>query len=121
MFTLNFDQCISIVKRETNSTIEQKNSKDHEKRDRLLSSKMEIYNLIFSEIKVLPSDPVFSIWANFNKKESFINCSKERKKERINFSGQSLHKFSNSSLLVIIKIRLGEDRQRGHMAHKRQP
>ena len=35
-------QCISIVKRKANSTIEQQNCKGREKRDRLLISKMEM-------------------------------------------------------------------------------
>ena len=35
-------QCISIVKRKANSTIEQQNCNGHGKRDRLLISKMEI-------------------------------------------------------------------------------
>ena len=32
-----------------------------------------------SEINVLPIDPVFSNWANFNKKASIINCSTNSK------------------------------------------
>ena len=35
-------QCISIVKRNANSTIDQRNCKGHEKRDQLLILKMEI-------------------------------------------------------------------------------
>ena len=46
-FGLTFQvQCISIVKRKTNSPIEQQKCKGHEKRDRLLISKMEINHQI---------------------------------------------------------------------------
>ena len=55
--------------------MEQQNCKDHQRRGRLLISKMEINYQIPSEIKVLPIDTGFSNWVNFNLKVSIINCS----------------------------------------------
>ena len=40
-------QCVSIVKRKVNSTMEQQKCKGYEKRDRILSSKVEFNFQIF--------------------------------------------------------------------------
>ena len=57
-------QFTSFVERNANSTIEQQKCKVHEKRDRILNSKMEFNYQISQKIKVLPIDPVFSNWVN---------------------------------------------------------
>ena len=68
-------QCISIVKRKANSTIEGQKCKGHEKPDRLLIFKLEIKYQISQRNKFLPIDTVFSNWFDFNKKVSIINRS----------------------------------------------
>ena len=68
-----------MAKRKVDSTTEQQNCKDHEKHDRPYFGKWKLMIRVNSEIKVLPIDPVFSNWVNFNKKLSIINCSKKSK------------------------------------------
>ena len=68
-------QCISIVKRKANSTIEQQKCKGREKRDRPLISKIEINYQDSSEKEVLPIDPVFSNRIIFNNKFCIRSCS----------------------------------------------
>ena len=68
-------QCISIVKRKANFTLKRQTCKGHEKRDRLLISKLEIKYQISQRNKFLPIDPAFSNWFKSNKKVSIINCS----------------------------------------------
>ena len=92
-------QCISIVKREANSTIEQQKCKGREKRDRLLISKMEINYQVPSEIKVLAFDQIFSNWVNFNKEVSMINCSTNSK----SFKAIYFFYIENQKLKVIEK------------------
>ena len=50
------------------SSIEQQKCKIHEKRDRLLISKMELNYHISQRNKSSRTDPVFSIWVDFGKK-----------------------------------------------------
>ena len=62
---------ICFVKRKEISTIEQRKFKGHKKRDQIPVSKMDFP----SEIKILPTDPVFSNWVSFIKKVSIIRNS----------------------------------------------
>ena len=64
-----------------NSTIEKQKWKGHDRRDRVLISKMG-FNIRFpSEIKVLLFDPFFSNWVSF-KKLSIKNCSTNSKSSK---------------------------------------
>ena len=63
------------MKRKTNSTIEQLKFKNHEKRDRILISKYNLFIRFSGETNVLPSDQVFSNWVNFVEKTLLINCA----------------------------------------------
>ena len=65
-----FSYFFSNVKKKANSTIEQQKCKSHEKRDRLLISKMEINYQISQRNKSLPIDPVFSNWVDFYQKST---------------------------------------------------
>ena len=67
-------QCIVIVKRKANSTIEQKNVKVTKKRDRRLISKMEIYYQICQRKFLSSIDPVFSNCANLIKNAPIKIC-----------------------------------------------
>ena len=76
-FFLRFDrsffiqvQFISFVKRKANSTIEQQKCKGHEKRGRLLVSKVDLNYQISerSKKKLTYRYPVFSNWVNLIKK-----------------------------------------------------
>ena len=61
-----------------------------------------------SEIKVLPIDPVFSIWVNFNKKVSIINCSTNSKSFRPSvffFEIQKLKSFEKTSPFFSVSLR----------------
>ena len=54
-------QCISIFKRKKNFFIEQQKVKGHEKRDRLLISKME------TNYQISQRNKIFTYWSNFLK------------------------------------------------------
>ena len=68
-------QCISIVKRKANSTIEQQ--------------KCKLIIKFSREIKNIPIDPVFSNWVNLIRKVFFMNCSTNSK------SFESIYFFSS--------------------------
>ena len=63
-----------LLKGKQNPLSISKTSKGHEKRERLLISKMEINYEISQCNQILPIDPVFSNWVNVNKKVSITNC-----------------------------------------------
>ena len=78
MFFFKFS-AFPFLKGSQNPLSNSKKFKGHDKLYRLLISKMENNYQISHEIKVLPIDPVFPDWVNFNKKVSIINCSKNSK------------------------------------------
>ena len=87
---------MSNVKRKANSTIEHQKCKGHDKRDRLLTSKMK--NIRFpSEIKVIRIDPVFSNYVNFNKKVFIVNCATKSFKAIYFFKVQKLKALEKTS------------------------
>ena len=62
---------MSFVERKVSSTIEHRNCKAHEKRERLLISKVDFNFQISQQENNIPIDPFCSNWSNFIKKMSY--------------------------------------------------